>query len=195
MSNYFYRKNLAPQPILPETTTNTELSQNPLSKTTTNAEPSPAASPAALTSKPPYSQMQDVITDIIELYHTEIRNLNMYQLLPELVPNMEEEEIITDIINHTENNILYLGQMYLGLTGESIDRLAMPLQEFPNLTYKELLKNTLFSKTDTLEQYETIYRIIPIQPYKDVLFEIIMSQLKDATASNYLITMQTQMSY
>ncbi len=175
MSNYFYRKNIVP--TTPETIN--------------NAEPSPSAD--NLTPQLPYSQMQDIVTDIVELYHTEIRNMNMYQLLPELVPNMEEEEIITDIIAHTKNNVLYLEQMYLGLTGDTIDQLSMPQQEFPKLTYKELLRNTLFSKTDTLEQYETIYRLIPIQPYKDVLFEIIMCQLKDASSTNYLISIQTQM--
>ena len=210
MSNYFHRKNIAPVPTMPKATNTAEPSlsnplaettntaepspSNPLPKTATNAEPSPSPpSTSNLTPKLPYSQMQDMITDIVELYHTEIRNMNIYQLLPELVPNMEEEEIVTDIIGHTKNNILYLEQMYLGLTGDTIDQLSMPQQEFPKLTYKELLKNTLFSKTDTLEQYETIYRLVPIQPYKDVLFEIIMCQLKDATSSNYLISMQTQM--
>lgn len=176
MSNYFYRENIMPGPSMP--------------KTNTNAEPS--LSPG-LTTKPPYTQMAEIITNIIELYHKEIRNLNMYQLLPSLVPNMEEEEIVIAIIDHTKNNIHYLEQMYLGLTGDTIDQLSMPAQEFSTLTYKELLKNTLFSKTDTLEQYETIYRMIPIQSYKDLLFEIIISQLKDATSSNYLISLQTQM--
>lgn len=148
--------------------------------------------PTPLTQRPPYSQMQDIISDIVELYHNEIRNLNMYQSLLEISPNMEEEEIIEGIIDHTNNNILYLGQMHLGLTGETIDNLAMPVEEFPNLSYIDLLKNTLFSKTDTLEQYEMLYRLIPIQPYKDVLFEIIICQLKDATSSNYLISIQSQ---
>ena len=146
-----------------------------------------------ITPKQPYSQMQDIVSDIIELYHTELRNVNMYQPLVNLVPNMEEEEIIEDIIDHTNNNILYLGQMYMGLTGDTIDTLSTPTQEPPTLSYTDLLRNVLFSKTDTLEQYERIYRLIPIQPYKDVLFEIIIGQLKDATSSNYLISIQTQM--
>ncbi len=186
MYNYSYGQNIVPEATMPSTQINY------LNKTTTNAEPSPIPE-SPLTPKPPYVHMEETISDIVELYHNEIKNLNMYQLLPALVPNMEEEEIITSIINHTKNNILYLEQIYLGLTGDTIDKLPMPKQQFPKLTYKELLKNTLFSKTDTLEQYETVYRIIPIQPYKDILFEILMSQLKDATSSNYLISIQTQL--
>ncbi|HHX62775.1 MAG TPA: hypothetical protein GX707_18995 [Epulopiscium sp.] len=170
MYNYFYR-------------------QNPTPELMTQQLPTTPASP---TVKLPYSQMQDLISDMVELYHNEIRNMNMYQPLLELSPNMEEEEIIQGIIDHTNNNILYLEQMYLGLTGDSIDKLAMPTEEFPNLSYTELLKNTLFSKTDTLEQYEVLYRLIPIQAYKDMLFQMIIGQLKDATSSNYLISIQTQ---
>lgn len=184
MSNYFYRQN-----VMPETMVTTEPSPSPAAMTT--AEPSQAQDLALPGPKLPYSQMADTVGDIVEMYHTEIQNLNMYELLPNLVPNMEEDEIITGIIDHTKNNISYLEQMYLGLTGETIDKLPMPEQQFPKLTYKELLKNTLFSKTDTLEQYETIYRIIPLQPYKDMLFQIIVSQLKDATSCNYLISVQS----
>lgn len=169
MFNYLYRKNITPEPIMQQTSTN-----------------------SPLTLKPPYSQMQDIVSDIIELYHNEINNLNMYQALIKLAPNMEQEEIIQGIIDHTNNNIRYLEQMYLGLTGDTINKLAMPAENFLNLSYTELLKNTLFSKTDILERYETIYRLVPIQPYKDILFEIIICQLKDATSSNYLISIQPQ---
>ena len=180
-----------PGPTMPKTKTNAEPSPNlSPTETTSTAEPSPSP---ALTTKQPYTQMAEIISDIIELYHKEIRNLNMYESLPELVPNLEEEEIVLSIINHTKNNIQYLEQMYLGLTGDTINQLSMPEEELSKLSYEELLRNTLFSKTDTLEQYETIYRIIPVQPYKDVLFEIIIGQLKDATSSNYLISLQTQM--
>lgn len=147
----------------------------------------------SITPKQPYSQMQDMVSDIVELYHTELKNKKMYQPLIDLVPNMEEEEIVMGIIDHTNNNIHYLSQMYMGLTGDTIDTSPMTLEEPPILSYKELLRNVLFSKTDTLEQYETIYRLIPLQPYKDLLFEIIICQLKDATSANYLISLQTQM--
>lgn len=144
----------------------------------------------SLTIRPPYSQMQDIVADIVELYHNEIKNLNMYQYLLDLSPNMEEEEIIENTIDHTKNNILYLGQMYLGLTGDTMEKLSMPTEEFLDLSYSDLLKNTLFSKTDTLEAYEMLYRMISIQPYKDVLFKIIVHQLEDASTSNYLISIQ-----
>lgn len=183
MYNYFYRQNTTPMPP------KTPPTQLPID---TQKPEETQMTPAILTKKQPYSQMQDIVTDIVELYHTEIKNMNMYQPLLTLTPNMEQEEIILDIIDHTSNNILYLEQMYLGLTGDTIKKLAMPSQESPNLSYVELLKNTLFSKTDTLEQYEKIYRLVPIQPYKDVLFEVIMSQLKDATSCNYLISVQPQ---
>ena len=143
-----------------------------------------------LTIRPPYAQMQDIVADIVELYHNEIRNLKMYQSLLDLSPNMEEEEIIENIIDHTNDHILYLSQMYLGLTGDTIEKLPMPNEELLDLSYSELLKNTLFSKTDTLEAYEMLYRLISIQPYKDVLFKIIICQLKDATSCNYLISIQ-----
>lgn len=177
MHNYFYRQDLTSEP------------------TTTTNNTSPGSSPNNMSPSipPPYSQMRNIITDIVELYHTEVKNMSIYQPLLELAPNMEQEEIVTDIIDHTNNNLLYLEQMYLGLTGDTIDKLSMPTPVSPDLSYNELLKNTLFSKTDTLEQYETIYRLIPIQPYKDVLFDIIMTQLKDATSTNYLISIQPQM--
>lgn len=141
---------------------------------------------------PPYAQMQDIVSNIMELYHTEIRNLNMYESLLGLVPNMEDEELIQDIIDNTTRNIDYLSQMYLGFTGDPMDPLSMPKEELPDISFLELLKNTLFSKTDTLKQYEAIYRLVPLQPYKDLLFEMILTQLKDATACNYLISIQTQ---
>lgn len=178
---------------MPQTNATDEPSPSPSPNTMATAEPSQAQSLTLPGPKLPYYQMADTVGDIVEIYHTELRNLNMYEVLPSLVPNMEEDEIITNIIDHTKSNINYLEQMHLGLTGEPIDKLPMPKQEIPKLTYKELLKNTLFSKTDTLDQYETIYRVIPFQPYKDMLFQIIMSQLKDATSSNYLISTQTQM--
>lgn len=136
--------------------------------------------------------MQNIVSDIIELYHNEIKNINMYQSLMSLAPNMEQEEIIMDIIYHTEGNISYLEQIYLGLTGDTIEKISMIEEELESLSYTELLKNTLFSKTDTLEQYEKVYRLIPIQPYKDILFETIICQIKDATSCNYLISTQSQ---
>lgn len=142
--------------------------------------------------KPPYFQMQEVISDIIELYHNELRNINMYQPLLALAPNMEEEEIIKTIIDHTNDNSLYLSEIYVGLTGDTIDTLSNSVEEMPAISYTELLKNVLFSKTDTLEQYESVYRAIPMQPYKDLLFEIIISQLQDATSANYLLSAQTK---
>lgn len=142
--------------------------------------------------KKPYALMQNIVSDIIELYHNEIKNVNMYESLMSLAPNMEQEEIIMDIIYHTEGNIHYLEQIYLGLTGDTIEQVSMPQEELDNSSYMGLLKNTLFSKTDTLEKYEGIYRLIPIQPYKDILFETIVSQIKDAISSNFLISIQSQ---
>lgn len=143
-----------------------------------------------LTVRPPYSQMQDLVADIVELYHNEIKNLNMYQYLLDQAPNMEEEEIIQNFIDHTEDNTHYLAQMYFGLTGDKLEKLSMPTEEFLDLSYAELLKNTLFSKTDTLEAYEMLYRMINIQPYKDVLFKALICQLEDTSTCNYLIAIQ-----
>lgn len=148
--------------------------------------------PAPLTQHPPYAQMQDIVSDIVELYHTEIRNLNIYELLLDLSHNMEDEEVIQGIIENTTNNIRSLSQMYLGFTGDTINELSMPKDEAPDLSFLDLLKNVLFSKTDTLAYYNTLYNLIPIQPYKDALFEIIINQLKDATSCNYLISTQIQ---
>lgn len=136
--------------------------------------------------------MQEIITDIVELYHNELMNKKIYSELLESVPNWQDEELIQDIIYHTDQNILSLEQIYLGLTGSVIEKLPMGTRESENLSYPQLLKNTLFSKTDTLEQYESIYRAIPFQPYKDVMFNSIMCQLKDATTCNYLISKQMQ---
>lgn len=141
----------------------------------------------------PYAQMQEIITDIVGLYHNELMNIKTYDVLLGLAPNLQDEELIQDIINNTNQNILYLEQIYLGLTGEAMDKLPIGTRISDTIAYPELLRNTLFSKTDTLDQYETIYRMIPIQPYKDVLFNSIMCQLKDATTCNYLISTQMQM--
>lgn len=137
-----------------------------------------------------YPLMQKIISSIVELYHKEHKNLDMYQSLLELSPNMEDEEIILDIIEQTTDNVRYLSQMYLGFTGDTINQFPAAQSDIPSLSFLELLKNTLFSKIDTLKQYEYLYSTIPIQPYKDVLLEIIIGQLKDATFSNYLISSQ-----
>lgn len=146
--------------------------------------------PNELTNNETYPLMQEIISSIVELYHKEHKNLDMYQSLLELSSNMEYEEIILDIIEQTTDNVRYLSQMYLGFTGDTVDQLTLPQSDIPSLSFLELLKNTLFSKIDTLKQYESLYTTIPIQPYKDILLEIIIGQLKDATFSNYLISSQ-----
>jgi len=138
----------------------------------------------------PYAQMQEIIADIIELYHNELMNIDVYDELLGLAPNLQDQELIQDIINHTNQNILYLEQIYLGLTGDVIQKVSLGTRAVNNISYSDLLRAALFSKTDTLEQYETIYRMIPIQPYKDIMFHTIMCQLKDATTCNYLISIQ-----
>lgn len=141
----------------------------------------------------PYAQMQEIIADIIELYHSERMNITMYDELLGLTPNLQDQELIQDMIDHTNQNILYLDQIYLGLTGDAIQEVPLGTRKTNDIPYSDLLRSTLFSKTDTLEQYESIYRMIPIQPYKDIMFHSIMNQLKDATTCNYLISTQTQM--
>ena len=188
MYNYYYRQNTAPIP----TTTTTTPTTAPVPTTTTTPTMSPNT-PEPLTPAQPYAQMQEIIADIVELYHSELMNIKTYDDLLALAPNLEDQELIEDIIDNTNQNILYLEQIYLGLTGDVIDKLPLGTRISHNLSYAELLNNTLFSKTDTLGQYETIYRMIPIQPYKDVLFNSIIFQLKDATTSNYLISTQMQM--
>ena len=175
MYNYYYRQNTTPTPNMSQTTG------------------TPSDMPQPLTPTQPYAQMQEIIADIVELYHNELMNIKTYDDLLALAPNQQDEELIEDIIDHTNQNILYLEQIYLGLTGDVIDKLPLGTRVVDNISYSELLRNTLFSKTDTLNQYETIYRMIPIQPYKDVLFNSIMCQLKDATSCNYLISTQMQM--
>ena len=138
----------------------------------------------------PYAQMQELLEGIVELYHKELMNIESYNDLLSLSPTMEDEELIQDIINHTNENILYLEQIYLGLTGSPLEQLPINTRRVTNISYPELLRNTLFSKTDTLEPYESIYRTVPWQPYKDILFNSIMCQLKDAAICNYLISMQ-----
>lgn len=140
----------------------------------------------------PYAQMQEIITDIIELYHSELMNVAMYDQLLGLAPNLQDQELIQDMIDHTNQNILHLEQIYLGLTGDTIQKVPLSTRQINNSSYSDLLRASLFSKTDTLEQYESIYRMIPIQPYKDIMFHSIMCQLKDATTCNYLISIQTQ---
>lgn len=140
----------------------------------------------------PYAQMQEIITDIIELYHSELMNVAMYDQLLGLAPNLQDQELIQDMIDHTNQNILHLEQIYLGLTGDTIQKVPLSTRQINNSSYSDLLRASLFSKTDTLEQYESIYRMIPIQPYKDIMFHSIMCQLKDATTCNYLISVQTQ---
>ncbi len=142
---------------------------------------------------PPYAQMQEIITDILELYHRELMNLKMYHTLSTLAPNLQDEELIQTIIDHTKQNTLYLEQIYLGLTGDVIEEIPLNTEISDNTSYQELLKNALFSKTDTLEQYECIYKMIPFQPYKDIMFHSIMCQLQDATSYNYLIATQSHM--
>lgn len=141
----------------------------------------------------PYGQMQEIITDIIELYHNELINIAMYDELLGLAPNLQDEELIQDIINHTNQNILSLEQIYLGLTGDTIEAVPFGKRAANQLSYWDLLQSTLFSKTDSLEQYDAIYRMVPIQPYKDMLFSTIICQLKDATTCNYLISLQAKM--
>lgn len=165
MYNYYYRQNTPPVPTMSQPLTPTQ----------------------------PYAQMQEILTDIVELYHTELMNIKTYNELLALAPNLQDQELIEEIIDHTNQNILYLEQIYLGLTGDVIDKLPLGTRISSNLSYAELLRNTLFSKTDTLEQYETLYRMTPIQPYKDVLFNAIVCQLKDATTTNYLISTQIAM--
>ena len=155
--------------------------------------PSTTEMPSTLMPTQPYAQMQEIITDVVELYHRELMNLKSYETLLELSPNLQDEELVQDIVNHTNQNIFYLEQIYLGLTGDVIDRLPLGNRITNQMSYSDLLKNTLFAKLDTLEQYELIYRMIPVQPYKDVLLNTLICQLKDAATCNYLITTQPMM--
>lgn len=177
MFNYYYRQNSTP--TVPTTPTS-------LTTPTTPSVVQTTASPT------PYSQMQSIITDIIELYHKEMMNMNMYQQLLEVTNDMEQEEAIEEVIENTANNLNYLRQIYLGLTGDTLEELPIESRAENNVSYNDLLKGSLLSKLDTLNQYEYIYRVIPIRPYQDILFGIMINQLKDAAIYNYLISTYSQ---
>lgn len=198
MYSYYYRQDTMPTPTLPTPDLSSETG---MPFTLIPAQPdaqiqatdSNIEMPSTLMPTQPYAQMQEIIADIVELYHREAMNMSFYEALLELSPNQQDEELIQDIIDHTNQNLFHLEQIYLGLTGDVMDKLPLGNRTMDQISYSDLLKNTLFSKLDTLEQYELIYRMIPIQPYKDVLLNTLICQLKDAATCNYLIATQPMM--
>lgn len=207
MYNYHFRQNSVPTsnimenlspivpsskkqnqpPLTPATPTSNQGQATPATPTTNQTQTTPATAATNQTQTTPYSQLQATINEITELYHTETANLDLYKRLLASAPNSEDAETIESLIENTTNNIMYLRQIYLGLTGNALDGMPMQSRVAKNMSYKQMLKSSFFSKIDTLGQYSMIHRTMPIRPYKDLLSDVIIVQLKDAATCNYLI--------
>lgn len=126
----------------------------------------------------------DLIQDIVA---TEKDTEQFYNYLINQAPDEEDREIIRSIRNEERKHYKMLRKIYSDISGKKLP----PAQEgdfTPPDSYLDGLVRGLFSTLSSIDIYQRILSSLQNTKYANMLCEIIIDQLQNASRYNYLYT-------
>lgn len=136
----------------------------------------------------PYPQLSLALDEIRKAVQGEREDELFYDYLISLAPTKDEKEIIESIRNDERKHNQLFRKIYKDFTGNEINTMNEENLKKPS-SFMDGIRTALFGELKAVDKYKAIRRALPIGAYKDMLFDIIMDELKHASKYNYLFTL------
>lgn len=115
-----------------------------------------------------------------------IDNSDEYEFLASVIGNDKDKVIIEQIRDDEKKHKKLLQDIYKSINGKIMENTYKQENTmYKNNNYIDCLENVLCNKQKAIESYRDILRKIP-EYYKDVIFEIIFTELLHSNKLNYL---------
>lgn len=136
----------------------------------------------------PHPQLSLALDEIRKAVQGEREDELFYDYLISLAPTKDEKEIIESIRNDERKHNQLFRKIYKDFTGNEINTMNEENLKKPS-SFIDGIRTALFGELKAVDKYKAIRRALPIGAYKDMLFDIIMDELKHASKYNYLFTL------
>ncbi|WP_195263112.1 ferritin-like domain-containing protein [Clostridium sp. 1001275B_160808_H3] len=136
----------------------------------------------------PHPQLSLALDEIRKAVQGEREDELFYDFLISLAPTKEEKEIIESIRNDERKHNQLFRKIYKDFTGNEINTMNEENLKKPS-SFIDGIRTALFGELKAVDKYKAIRRALPIGAYKDMLFDIIMDELKHASKYNYLFSL------
>ncbi|MEO2565142.1 ferritin-like domain-containing protein, partial [Clostridium tertium] len=136
----------------------------------------------------PHPQLSLALDEIRKAVQGEREDELFYDYLISLAPTKDEKEIIESIRNDERKHNQLFRKIYKDFTGNEINTMNEENLKKPS-SFMDGIRTALFGELKAVDKYKAIRRALPIGAYKDMLFDIIMDELKHASKYNYLFTL------
>lgn len=136
----------------------------------------------------PHPQLSLALDEIRKAVQGEREDELFYDYLISLALTKDEKEIIESIRNDERKHNQLFRKIYKDFTGNEINTMNEENLKKPS-SFMDGIRTALFGELKAVDKYKAIRRALPIGAYKDMLFDIIMDELKHASKYNYLFTL------
>lgn len=136
----------------------------------------------------PHPQLSLALDEIRKAVQGEREDELFYDYLISLAPTKDEKEIIESIRNDERKHNQLFRKIYKDFTGNEINTMNEENLKKPS-SFMDGIRTALFGELKAVDKYKAIRRALPIGAYKDMLFDIIMDELKHASKYNYLFSL------
>lgn len=136
----------------------------------------------------PHPQLSLALDEIRKAVQGEREDELFYDYLISLAPTKDEKEIIESIRNDERKHNQLFRKIYKDFTGNEINTMNEENLKKPS-SFIDGIRTALFGELKAVDKYKSIRRALPIGAYKDMLFDIIMDELKHASKYNYLFSL------
>ena len=136
----------------------------------------------------PHPQLSLALDEIRKAVQGEREDELFYDYLISLAPTKDEKEIIESIRNDERKHNQLFRKIYKDFIGNEINTMNEENLKKPS-SFMDGIRTALFGELKAVDKYKAIRRALPIGAYKDMLFDIIMDELKHASKYNYLFTL------
>lgn len=134
----------------------------------------------------PYKTLPDALDLIKKAVQGEKNDELFYDYLISLAPSREEVDIISGIRDDEKKHNKMFREIYSYFTGQELSPESNEEIEKP-ASYIEGIRKALLGELAAMERYRDIRAGIPTRYYKDMVFEILMDELKHADLYNYIL--------
>ncbi|PHV72326.1 rubrerythrin [Sporanaerobium hydrogeniformans] len=135
-----------------------------------------------------YKTLEQALKLIYNAVQGEKEDELFYSYLISVAPTQAEKDIITSIRDDEKKHNQMFREIYKFFTGQDISVSQDVNFEKPS-SYKQGLKDALFGELSAVERYRDIRAGLPIEYYRDMVFEILTDELKHADKYNYLLNL------
>lgn len=136
-----------------------------------------------------YKTLQEALSLIKQAVQGEKEDELFYNYLISVAPTKEEAEIISSIRDDEMKHNKMFREIYTYFTGEVLPKTEDISFEQPD-SYVEGVKRALFGELKAVEKYRNILAGIPVNYYKEMVFEVLTDELKHADKYNYILNLQ-----